>query len=51
MLTEMLGSVGKLLRKTRIDVLNEEIKFKTGYEKSPYFLCLIGKKLSEINKE
>ena len=40
----MLGSVGRLLRKTDIDELNKEVKFSSGYEKTPYFLCLVGKK-------
>ena len=38
----MLGSVGRLLKKTDIDELNEEVKYRSGYEKSPYFLCLVG---------
>jgi hypothetical protein len=41
-LTRLLALTGKLLKKTQIDKLNEDIKFKTGYEKQPYFLCLVG---------
>lgn len=41
-LTRLLALTGKLLKKTQIDKLNEDIKFKTGYDKQPYLLCLVG---------
>jgi hypothetical protein len=42
--------VGRLLRKTDIDELNEEVKFRSGYEKTPYFLCLVGRKVEGDEK-
>ena len=46
----MFCQIGKALKKTNADKLNQNTKFKTGYDKTPYFLCLLSINHRGINQ-